>query len=83
MSDLLRAAYCEPPIISDASAHRCGRATAKMSPTSHLASTASLAESLHFYWPTGHNEVPEPNISLRVGHALMEAGFFAYAEAQT
>ena len=51
--------------------------------SSHLASTASLAENLHFYWPTGHNEVPEPNISLRVGHALMEAGFFAYAEAQT
>jgi hypothetical protein len=45
---------------------------------------ASLAESLHFYWPsTGRNEIPERNISLHVAHAFIDASFLCYGEAHT
>jgi hypothetical protein len=44
----------------------------------------SLAESLHFYWPsTGNNEVPESNIALHLGRAFMDEGFLAYSNAHT
>ncbi|TAK29414.1 MAG: hypothetical protein EPO40_10395 [Myxococcaceae bacterium] len=43
---------------------------------------SSLAESLHFYWPShGNNEVPEANIELHLAHALLESGFFVYGQA--
>lgn len=43
---------------------------------------SSLAESLNFYWPSnGLNEIPEANQALHVGHAFLDAGFLAFAEA--
>ncbi|WP_242370687.1 hypothetical protein [Anaeromyxobacter sp. SG26] len=43
---------------------------------------SSLAESLHFYWPSnGLNEIPEANQALHIGSAFLNAGFLAYAEA--
>lgn len=44
-------------------------------------SAASYARSLGEYWPTtGPNEAAERNISLHVGHALLEAGWAAFGE---
>lgn len=44
---------------------------------------ASLAESVHFYWPaaTPQNEIPERNITLHLGHAFSNAGFLTYCDA--
>jgi hypothetical protein len=44
---------------------------------------ASLAEGLHFYWPSSNedNKIHEMNITLHMGRALLESGFFAFPEA--
>lgn len=43
---------------------------------------ASLAESLHFYWPsTGNNEIAEANVALHLGRAFLERDFLVLAEA--
>ncbi len=45
---------------------------------------ASLAESLHYYWPqTGNNEAPERNISIHLGRAFLDAGFLVYGETHS
>jgi len=44
---------------------------------------ASLAESVHFYWPSAklQNEIPERNITLHLAHAFLSEGFLTYGEA--
>lgn len=43
---------------------------------------ASLAQSMHFYWPaTGNNEVAEANITAHMSLAFGRHGYLLYAEA--
>ncbi len=42
----------------------------------------SMGSSLHLSWPqSGYNEIPEANVQLHVGHALLAGGWATFVEA--